>query len=184
MGLELIALKNLDDGTPLDEWMDLHPGVDPYCVDDHIFLAEDDFDEEAYFPGYMGRLERGLIYGSVDPIDYECDFPMGAYSSYNSFRYVLGGFNDSVNSTAFNKLIVFSDCKGIIGASLAAELNDDFTRLRNEFHDYLVGEFSYEADDEYDAYDGADEVERYMGFWDDWITATGIARENGAIQFA
>lgn len=184
MGLELIALKNLDNGTPVDEWMDLHPGMDPYCVDDHIFFGEDSFDEEARFPGYMGRVKQGLVYVSTDAIDYECGFPMGAYSSYNAFKYVLGGFNDSANSAAFNKLLVFSDCDGVIGAPLAAELNDDFTRLRDDFHDYLLDEFSYEEDDEYEAYDGEEDVERYMGYWDDWIAATAIAREDGAIQFA
>lgn len=132
------------------------------------------------FPGRADDIQDGVAYMDSDA----GGFRAGSYSGYNRWReqlaelagYELTKFNDRgriVKCYAaacwygaegpFSELIDFSDCEGVIGATVSAKLAQDFK------------EFQDKADKHYDKYF----IEKYA----EWRKAFETAADGGAVSF-
>jgi len=126
MGLDVVAFEHANPVPFCDKDCDEH--------DEHIV---------AWVDTGMGRSIRGLTPDCCYTVSgREIAFRAGSYSGYGEWREqlsqrALGAAATTVwanaeafASRAFYELINFSDCQGTIGPEAAADLADDFRRLR------------------------------------------------------
>lgn len=150
--------------------------------------AFDDSGELKYKDGWV-RLNKNYDFpGRADDIDdrhaYKYGsfrhFPAGSYSGYNRWRdqlAQLAGYpltkwrGEQSHAEAcfqgaigpFSELINFSDCEGVIGASVSAKLAKDFA------------DFQEDAD--------AHEDQRFRLLYAEWRKAFEMAADDGAVAF-
>lgn len=138
------------------------------------------FYKNPYFPGRADDIQDGAAYMDSDA----GGFRAGSYGGYNRWReqlaelagYELTEFDDygrvaKCHAAAcwhgaegpFSELINFSDCEGVIGATVSAKLARDFK------------EFQDKADQHYDEYF----KEKYA----EWRKAFETAADGGAVRF-
>lgn len=171
MGLDITWYRELE-ARP-----DAEVDEDGYPVDDELttFYLNDDF------PGREDQVRENVAYAAAD----SDGFHAGSYSGYNMFRNQLaklagvypGRADDEPLSTEirydkgawerndgpFWELINFSDCEGVIGASVAAKLAQDFTK----------GQALADASND----------EHFQRRYANWRHAFEQAAHNGAVSF-
>ena len=157
MGLDIIAYKGLkrvenpvfdEDGFPKneEEWM---PGAGLTWAEEH-------------WKGRSEPIEADVVYTRTE----RYKFRAGSYSGYNWWRDRLDEFK---GDCAFQELINFSDCEGVIGSVVSRKLYEDFKKYHDEAIIYAKG-FK----------DGDFFIDRY----EKWLKAFEIAKDNGAVDFS
>lgn len=154
MGLDIVAYKKLKkielnniSDEELENRFDLfHPGGS--------MMGSEEYWPESGYP-----LEADAYYS----FDDEFSFRAGSYSYYNKWRDDLELFK---GDCAFQELINFSDCEGVIGALVAEKLYYDFKD-------------NYEEAVKYSENLSESWLEKYK----DWMHALEFAKDNGAILF-
>lgn len=154
MGLYIIAYKGLKE--------EKHPiwDEDDELIDGQWTPGEDMNKSESIWPGRGIPLKSESVYHFED----KCVFSVGPCSLYNSWRRKLDSFKGNV---AFQELINFSDCEGVIGSVIAEKLYNDF---KNNYNEAI--EYSKEISDFW-----------FMEKYDIFMKAFEIAKENGAVVF-
>ena len=156
MGLDICVFKKLrkTENYELDE--DMCP-ID--C--DNQWRPGDviDYTEEIW----SGRTE-GLKKDTVYEFEDTFVFRAGSYFSYNMWRSMLEDFKGDV---AFQELIDFSDCEGVIGAVVSKKLYNDFKTYEKEAEEYAKkNDYEYFYD-------------KYLL----WMKAFEMASDDGAVEF-
>jgi hypothetical protein len=176
MGLDITAYRKITkidavfdaDGEPID------PATrEPIDYDMRAYVNDD-------FPGRADEIEDRAIYKAEDSMGFRA----GSYGGYNGWRnslaklagYPLGQYEqydrkwDSYcvacwegKEGPFSELIHFSDCEGVIGASVAAKLAKDFA----DFQEAADG-----VDDDY-----------FILKYAEWRKAFEMAADGGAVSF-
>ena len=157
MGLDIIAFKELKEVK--------HP-----LFDSNGELVDW---ENQWMPGASMEYSESIWPGRGAPIDphsvyewKECFyFRAGSYVGYGTWRKLLAAFADG---KAFQELINFSDCEGVIGTEVAEKLYNDF----KSYHRKAV-KFSKELND----------PDWWIGRYRDWERAFKLAKNNGAVSF-
>lgn len=179
MGLDITAYRKL---TKIDAVFDEDgEPIDPATREP---LDYEDYDLKAYinpdFPGRADEIIDRAVYAAEDSLGLHA----GSYSGYNRWREqlaILAGYKSGKYEQygrnyeshcvpcwngatgPFSELINFSDCEGVIGASVSAKLAKDFA------------EFQGAAD--------AHEDERFRTKYAEWRAAFEMAADGGAVQF-
>lgn len=157
MGLDIIAFQNLEElcDTPLDE------NGDPIRVEKGWSPSVSMEVSERYFPGRGEGLnaDKTYLYEST------FGFRAGSYSGYNWWRSHLELLAED---EAFEELIDFSDCEGVIGPVVSQKLAQDFQNYEDKAKKYAQtiedGEFWYDC-------------------FTKWKNAFEMATKNGAVLF-
>lgn len=143
-----------------------------------------DYDMQAHindaFPGRADEIEDGAIYRAEDSLGFHAGgyggynmwrnelaklagYPLGQYEQYNKMwdSYCIACWNGA--NGPFSELINFSDCEGVIGASIAAKLAGDFAEFQ----------------------DAADKIEDpyFKSKYAEWRSAFEMAADGGAVCF-
>jgi hypothetical protein len=158
--IKLLENVHLDeDGDPVDDAEELVDYFQP-CVN-------------AHYPSHAEGIENGALYGYEE----EFGFCAGSYSGYNTWRNSLAhlaGYESAKHVWdhpglvgPFVELINFSDCEGVIGASLSAKLAKDFA------------DFNDRAKKTAAKYGG----DWFYSLYQEWQKAFELAAQNGAISF-
>lgn len=176
MGLDITAVEIatlVEDEHPREDAEGNWCGeAEEYGGKGHIHVYIDDGFEHA-----LGSLLRDRCYQvSGDTMGFRA----GSYSGYNWFREALSkaalGVEpravwddpDSYRDKPFVEMINFSDCEGVIGPEVCAELAKDFRDHREDVREALVAESE-------DGWYG----EKY----DEWQAAFELAADTGLVQF-
>lgn len=173
MGLDIIAYRKLHpvskSEVPLDEYGDI------LDYDRYVNLKSLAQMHEEYWPG------RSEPFADADAEFYSFDeegyMRAGSYSGYNLWRGALQDFawNDEhpLPDGAFEELIEFSDCEGLIGTPVSEKLYRDFADNRPYLDEFADARF------------GADTEERdwFVAKYDEWTQMFDLGRDDGAVRF-
>lgn len=172
MGLDISACSRVKRVKPFTGWEN---GADA-LYEQGLRPVSDKYD----FPHHLGSLQPGWYEVEGE----ETRFRAGSYSGYNAFREwisrvalgvppevvwesIRAGQADFKNKP-FVSLIDFTDCDGVIGPEVCAELHRDFVENREKF----------EKDSQW-GYDGG----YYGELYDYWTTAFELGSDNGMVVF-
>lgn len=182
MGLDITAYRKL---TKLDCVFDA--GGEPI---DKKTEEPMDYDFRAWVnPDFEGRaddIESKAFYSAADSFGFRA----GSYSGYNGWReelsrlagypsvqvdrYGTGNIQERHDYGAFNadggpfwEMINFSDCEGVIGATISAKLAKDFA----------------EFDEKAKAFNSNGPEDWFYGKYQEWRKAFEMAADGGAVQF-
>ncbi|OMF32348.1 hypothetical protein [Paenibacillus peoriae] len=157
MGLDITAYKRITkvENPQFDEDGDLVDWNKQWRTDGSMKWSEQ------HWPG---RAE-GVDFDTVYSFDESYGFRAGSYSGYNWWREKLAGFAGKV---AFQELIEFSDCEGVIGPVVSAKLAKDFETYEEQAKQYSstieAGEWWFEK-------------------YQTWKMAFEMAADGGAVDF-
>ncbi|MDQ0494039.1 hypothetical protein [Paenibacillus brasilensis] len=113
---------------------------------------------------WPGRAE-GVEFDTVYTYDESYGFRAGSYSGYNLWRKMLSDFAEA---NAFQELIEFSDCEGVIGPVVSAKLANDFTDYEERARKYA---------------DTFERGEWWIEKYQEWKEAFRLAADGGAVNF-
>lgn len=168
MGLDITAYRKLQkldvvfdaDGEPIDPTTREPLDYSSY-VKVHI---------NPNFPGRADGLEDRGVYS----YDESMWFRAGSYGGYNAWRRdlaALAGYTDRqawdgmCEGKPFAELVNFSDCEGVIGASVAAKLAADFRDFRARAEEF------------------GGEVGWFYENYEKWMQAMEMAADGGCVDF-
>jgi len=110
-------------------------------------------------------------------------FRAGSYSGYNAWRAKLCKLMHGIqpeemwadpnrwSGAAFQEVIDFSDCEGVIGARVSKKLYTDFKKHRSQLYQKAIELFSQ------------DDVAHFFAVYDDFTTAFKISADRGLLIF-
>ena len=153
MGLDIIAISNI-------KFKDLSH-KDLRSSQDSIEVFKGEFN-------LIDGLREGIYLKSDQSETFS--FRAGSYSSYNYFRKTL--IKLYLNKPAFNELIYFSDCDGIIGPIVSLNLYNDFIENLEKFMSYCKEHLDNEEADSI--------IYTYKSF----TNAFRISKDNGVVIFS
>ena len=167
----------------------------------------DDYDniriwKNSSFPDHC-ELEEGTYEETLETDAFS--FRAGSYSGYGLFRNLLAQCTLGVTASdvweaefeymnkPFYLLLNFSDCEGTIGPEYSAILYENFRDNRERFIRNIRQEidFTKETKDplslepEFILYFelSEEDIEYYIGKYDEWTHAFELAKDNGIVQF-
>lgn len=156
MGLDIVAykkLKKIEFNNDSDQNEDLETRFDLFHPGGSMTVSEECWPESGY------PLEVDAYYSFEDYFSFRA----GSYSYYNKWRDDLELFK---GDCAFQELINFSDCEGVIGPLVAEKLYYDFKDYHEEAIKYAEAL-----------------SENWLKEYEDWMYALELAKDNGAILF-
>lgn len=159
MGLDITAYRNLRkaDEVILDEFGDLADYETQWKPGGSMEWSE------SVWPGKGAPLEADTVYEWEESFDFRA----GSYSGYNCWRDELQRFK---GNEAFQELIDFADCEGVIGSILAAKLLEDFKSHYQEAIEY--SKMVHEAYPDW-----------FIDSYRRWMKAFEMAADGGAVDF-
>ncbi|MMZ43840.1 hypothetical protein D1872_54080 [compost metagenome] len=157
MGLDITAYKKLVkvENPKLDADGELEDYENQWQTDGSMKWSE------RHWPGRAEGLEFGTVYIYGESLGFRA----GSYSGYNLWRKMLSDFAEA---NAFQELIEFSDCEGVIGPVVSAKLAKDFTDYEERARKYA---------------DTFERGEWWIEKYQEWKEAFQLAADGGAVDF-
>ena len=184
MGLDIIAISNLEKKIKLDEKLKALP----FEVRPEIKKTRIKIDSTPYGSDHGGYNKcedmQGGKYTETDDTE-EHHFRAGSYGGYNAFRRLLcealvgvdvdtlWGSPDLYKDSPGFEMINFSDCEGILGTGVCQKLYPQLLENRDKFKTHLANKFM----------DSETEIVWQMSTYDDFVEAFKLGSENGIVVY-